>query len=152
MSPTPTDRAHAPQEPSSIVKFHHIGEMSARMKVPGMKTYASDAQHHTSQTAETMAHVRYEIDRIDRLLVEILAERQSFMDAAARSKGARGHVHDRPRIEDVVSKVSAAAKAAGLSVAIAEPVWRTLIDRCIAYEFESFDRQQHKTSSDETVV
>ena len=27
----------------------------------------------------------------------------------------------------------------GLSPAIAEPVWRTMIDRCIAYEFGSFD-------------
>ena len=89
-----------------------------------------------------MADVRYEIDRIDRLLVEILAERQSFMDAAARIKGPRASVHDRPRIEDVVTKVKAAAEQAGLSAAIAEPVWRTLIDRCIAYEFESFDAQR----------
>lgn len=86
-----------------------------------------------------MADVRYEIDRLDRLLVEIIKERQSFMDAAARIKGVREKVHDRARIEDVVSKVTAAAAAAGLSPAIAEPVWRTMIDRCIAYEFESFD-------------
>lgn len=89
-----------------------------------------------------MADVRYEIDRLDRLLVEIIAERQSFMDAAARIKAERGAVHDRARIEDVVAKVRAAAEAAGLSVAIAEPVWRTLIDRCIAYEFESFDARK----------
>jgi len=95
---------------------------------------------HTSETAETMADVRYEVDRIDRLLVELLVERQSFMDAAARIKGERKSVLDRPRIEDVVTKVTTEAKAQGLSAAIAEPVWRTLIDRCIAYEFESFDR------------
>ncbi len=86
-----------------------------------------------------MADVRYEIDRIDRVLVAILTERQSFMDAAARIKGERATVLDRPRIEDVVAKVRLAAEAAGLSPAIAEPVWRTLIDRCIAYEFEAFD-------------
>ena len=104
-----------------------------------MTTYTSDTRRHTAETAETMADVRYEIDRIDRLLTEILAERQSFMDAAARIKGARHTVHDRARIEDVVAKVKVAAAAAGLSTAIAEPVWRTLIDRCIAYEFEAFD-------------
>ncbi len=38
-----------------------------------------------------------------------------------------------------VTKVKAEAEMQGLSPAIAEPVWRTLIDRCIAYEFESFD-------------
>ena len=99
-----------------------------------------NVRFHTSETAETMADVRHEVDRIDRLLVELLVERQSFMDAAARIKGERKSVLDRPRIEDVVSKVKTEAEAQGLSTAIAEPVWRTLIDRCIAYEFESFDR------------
>ncbi|MEO0872731.1 MAG: chorismate mutase, partial [Pseudomonadota bacterium] len=102
-----------------------------------MTVYASDPRRHTAETAQSMADVRYEIDRLDRLLVEIIKERQSFMDAAARIKGDRDAVHDRPRIEDVVAKVRAAAEAAGLSPAIAEPVWRTMIDRCIAYEFES---------------
>ena len=104
-----------------------------------MTTYTSDPRRHTAETAESMADVRYEVDRIDRLLVEIIAERQSFMDAAARIKGDRKAVHDRPRIEDVIAKVKAACEAAGLSPAIAEPVWRTMIDRCIAYEFESYD-------------
>ena len=98
-----------------------------------------DLRRHTAQTAETMADVRYEIDRLDRALVTLLVERQSFMDAAARIKGNRAIVHDRARIEDVVTKVLAEARRQGLSPAIAEPVWRTLIDRCIAYEFEAFD-------------
>ena len=61
------------------------------------------------------------------------------MNAAARIKGSRSIVHDRARIEDVVTKVLAESERQGLSPAIAEPVWRTLIDRCIAYEFEAFD-------------
>ncbi len=62
------------------------------------------------------------------------------MDAAARIKVDRAAVHDAARIEDVVAKVKAAAESAGLSTSIAEPVWRLLIDRCIAYEFEAYDR------------
>ena len=107
-----------------------------------MTTYTSDQRRHTSETAETMANVRYEIDRIDRLLVEILAERQSFMDAAARIKPDRSKVYDADRIEDVVAKVKAACQGAGLSPAIAEPVWRKLIERCIAYEFGSYDTRR----------
>jgi isochorismate pyruvate lyase len=87
-----------------------------------------------------MAEVRQGVDAIDRRLVELIAERQGYMDAAARIKPDRGIVHDRARIEDVVAKVKAAAREAGLSEAIAEPVWRTLIDRCIAYEFGAWDR------------
>lgn len=88
-----------------------------------------------------MSDVRREIDRIDRALVALMAERQSYIERAAVLKSARAAVHDQARIEDVVAKVLAAAKDAGLSAAIAEPVWRTLIDRCIAHEFEMFDRK-----------
>ncbi|MEO0549914.1 MAG: chorismate mutase [Pseudomonadota bacterium] len=104
-----------------------------------MKTTTKSEPTCTAETAQTMTDVRREIDRLDRLLVSLMAERQSFMDAAARIKGKRDAVHDRPRIEDVVSKVVAEAERQGLSPAIAEPVWRTLIDRSIAYEFRSFD-------------
>lgn len=86
-----------------------------------------------------MAEVRVGVDALDRALVELLAERQRYMDAAARIKTDRGVVRDTARIEDVVAKVLGHAAAAGLSPAIAEPVWRTLIDRCIAYEFRAWD-------------
>jgi isochorismate pyruvate lyase len=87
----------------------------------------------------TMAEVRQGVDALDRLLVEVLAERQRYMDAAARIKQDRGAVRDNARVEDVVAKVKAAAREAGLSEQIAEPVWRTLIERCIAYEFGVWD-------------
>jgi len=87
----------------------------------------------------TMAQVRQGVDALDRLLVTILAERQRYMDAAARIKPNREAVRDTARIEDVVAKVKAQAREAGLSEEIAEPVWRLLIERCIAYEFEAWD-------------
>ena len=46
------------------------------------------------------------------------------------------------RIDDVVAKVLASADAHGLSHDIAEPVWRLMVDRCIAYEFGSWDRSR----------
>ena len=88
----------------------------------------------------TMAEVRVGVDALDRLLVGVLAERQRYMDAAARIKQDREAVRDNARIEDVVTKVKAAARDAGLSEEIAEPVWRLLIERCIAHEFGVWDR------------
>ena len=92
------------------------------------------------ENCQSMAEVRQGVDALDRALVQLLAERQRYMDAAARIKPDRSVVHDQARIEDVVAKVLAAAGPAGLSPAIAEPVWRTLIDRCIAHEFGVWDR------------
>jgi isochorismate pyruvate lyase len=88
----------------------------------------------------SMAEVRQGVDALDRALVALLAERQRYMDAAARIKPDRGAVRDEARIEDVVAKVKAAAREAGLSESIAEPVWRLLIERCIAHEFDTWDR------------
>jgi isochorismate pyruvate lyase len=96
------------------------------------------------ETCQSMVDVRVGVDALDRALVELLAERQRYMNAAARIKGDRHVVHDRARIEDVVAKVKASAREAGLSEAIAEPVWRTLIDRCIAYEYGVWDKLRAK--------
>jgi isochorismate pyruvate lyase len=87
----------------------------------------------------TMIDARAGVDALDRLLVAVLAERQRYMDAAARIKADRAAVRDNARVEDVVAKVKAAAREAGLSEEIAEPVWRTLIERCIAHEFGVWD-------------
>lgn len=86
-----------------------------------------------------MPALRAQIDRLDRALAGLLAERQGYIERAAIIKKDRNVVHDDARIEDVVAKVLAEAKRVGLSAAIAEPVWRTLIARCIAHEFEKFD-------------
>ncbi len=93
----------------------------------------------SAKNCKVMADVRREIDRLDRALVALLAERQSYIERAAQIKTTRAAVHDQARIDDVVAKVLVAAKQSGLSPAIAEPVWRTLIERCIAHEFQAFD-------------
>ena len=87
-----------------------------------------------------MTEVRQGVDALDRALVTLLAERQRYMDAAARIKPNREAVRDDARIEQVVANVKAEATRAGLSHDIAEPVWRLLIERCIAHEFETWDR------------
>ncbi|MFW6027271.1 MAG: chorismate mutase [bacterium] len=99
-----------------------------------------EERRKTANACTEMADIRYEIDRLDRSLVRLLAERQTYIEAAGRIKRERGTVRDEARIEDVVSKVLASAAHEGLSRDIAEPVWRLLIDRCIAHEFRVFDR------------
>ena len=106
-------------------------------------TVSTDARPAPA-ACETMADVRQGVDALDRQLVILLAERQRYMDAAARIKQDRAAVRDNARVEDVVAKVKAAARAAGLSEEIVEPVWRTLIERCIAYEFGVWDQLRPK--------
>lgn len=90
-----------------------------------------------------MADVRLGVDALDRELVRLLVVRQGYMKAAARIKPNREAVYDEARIEDVVAKVLATAKVSGLSADIAEPVWRKLIERCIAHEFDVWDETRN---------
>ncbi|MFO1018735.1 MAG: chorismate mutase [Hyphomonadaceae bacterium] len=89
---------------------------------------------------KTMLDVRAGVDEIDRMLVELIARRQGYMDAAARIKPSRSVVRDEARIQQVLDNVRAEAERRGLSWSIAEPVWREMMERCIAYEFAVWDR------------
>jgi isochorismate pyruvate lyase len=89
-----------------------------------------------------LAELRAAIDLLDAQLVALLARRQTYIERAAVLKQDRAAVRDEARIEDVIIKVVATAKAAGLSPEIAEPVWRLLIERSIAHELEAFDTKR----------
>ncbi len=104
-----------------------------------MTEYRSDPRRNTAESCKDMNDVRYEVDRLDRLLVELIAERQSFMDAAARIKPDREAVRDEARIQDVLEKVLAECPRHGLSPDIARPVWIAMMEACIAHEFEAYD-------------
>ena len=88
----------------------------------------------------SMEDVREGVDQLDRELVKILAVRQGYMEAAARIKPTFDDVRVPWRIEDVVEKVLQAAEKEGLSSRIAEPVWRQLIECCIAHEGETWKK------------
>ena len=91
------------------------------------------------EACQSMAQVREGVDALDRELVALIAERARYMEAAARIKPSRDVVRDEWRINDVLGKVKAEAGKHGLSVEIAEPVWRELVERSIAYEFKVWD-------------
>lgn len=88
-----------------------------------------------------MPALRGQIDRMDRALMTLIAERTGYIARAAILKGDRDTVHDSARIEDVVAKVKARAAAHGVPEAMAEGVWRELIAQSIAFEFVKFDQK-----------
>ena len=86
-----------------------------------------------------MAEVRAGVDRLDRELVERLAERFRYMDAAARIKGDREAVRDEPRKAQVLANVAGHAERLGVPAATAAALWELLVEASIAYEFDRFD-------------
>jgi isochorismate pyruvate lyase len=91
------------------------------------------------EACHSMAELRVAIDTLDKRLVAMLAVRQTYIERAAMLKSDRGTVRDTPRVEQVVQNVVAEAARQGLSPAIAEAVWRSLIEASIAHEYKAFD-------------
>jgi len=94
------------------------------------------------QACASMTELRAAIDGLDARLVAMLALRQRYIERAAVLKKTRDAVRDQARIEDVVRHVTREARRLGLSPAIAERVWRTLIEASIAHEYQAFDAKE----------
>ena len=88
----------------------------------------------------TMAEVRAGVDDIDRRIVALLARRFGYMDSAARIKPDRSVVRDEARKAEVIEKVKATARDHRLDPDLMARLYDQLIEACIAYEFEEFDR------------
>ena len=84
----------------------------------------------------TMVEVRAGVDAIDRALVDLLAQRFAFMDAAARIKSRRDAVRDEARKAQVIANVAATK---GLPDGLAAQLWETLVEASIAYELTQWD-------------
>lgn len=87
-----------------------------------------------------MVEVRAQIDRIDRQVVALLAERFGYVRQAARIKPDRGQIADPSRIEDVIARVRGLAAEHGAPPDLVEAVYRLMIDRFIALEAKEFER------------
>ncbi len=84
---------------------------------------------------DSMAEIRAEIDRVDRELVRLFAERTGYIDRAAAIKGPlQMPARITPRVEEVVANVRREALAQGLPPDLVEKLWRRLIDWSIARE------------------
>jgi isochorismate pyruvate lyase len=86
-----------------------------------------------------MAQVRAGVDRIDAALVALLAERFTFMDAAARIKSSRDLVRDEVRKAQVIALASTRAHDSGLPDGLAPMLWELLVEASIDYEQLQYD-------------
>ena len=89
---------------------------------------------------QQMSEVRAEIDRIDRLLVDLIAERFGYVDRAWQLKrNTPEGAHVPWRIQQVIDKVKQRARDRDLPPDIVDMVgaqWKTMIGWFVQYEEE----------------
>ena len=90
--------------------------------------------------------VRLNIDRLDREIIGLMAERGTYVQAAAKFKISSADVEAPKRVEQVITKVRAIAEESGLEPSVAEAAYRAMIAAFIQIEHKAFET--HKAAAD----
>ena len=90
----------------------------------------------------SMDEVRVEIDRLDKELVDLIAERFSYVDRAWQLKENPEDAVVPWRIQQVVDKVKSRAEEKGIPPELAESVWRQMIGWFIQFEESNLEKKK----------
>jgi isochorismate pyruvate lyase len=93
----------------------------------------------SAQECMTMAQVRAGVDATDAALIQLLATRYAYMQAAARIKENRDAVRDEARKAQVIGNAAAMAQKAGLPEQDIAALWELLVESSIVYEARHWD-------------
>jgi isochorismate pyruvate lyase len=83
-----------------------------------------------------MDEVRAEIDRLDSAILDLVAERFTYVDRAWQLKTHKAEAVVPWRIQQVIDRVRARAAEKGVPPEMAEALWRQMIGWYIQYEEE----------------
>jgi isochorismate pyruvate lyase len=89
----------------------------------------------------TLAEVRGAIDRIDREIVALMAERGKYVAEAGRFKADPAAVSAPARVDAIIAKVKGLAREDGLAESVAERSYRAMIAAFEDYEREEWSRR-----------
>lgn len=78
--------------------------------------------------------VRENIDRIDRQIVTLLAQRRCYVAQAARFKKTTDDVKAPQRVEQIIAKVTSLSQELGANQVVTERVYRAMISAFIDQE------------------
>ncbi|MCW3479363.1 chorismate mutase [Neisseriaceae bacterium JH1-16] len=99
-----------------------------------------------SRECHSIDEVREQIDRLDRQIVALLAERGGYVRQAAGFKRNSDEVRAPQRVEQVIAKVRALAGELDADPTVVEQTYRAMIDAFIAAELAEHGRRRDATS------
>lgn len=89
---------------------------------------------------ENLEQVRENIDRIDREIVKLIAERGTYVVQAAKFKNTTDDVKAPQRVEKIIEKVRNLAKEDDANPDIVENIYREMINSFINYELAEHEK------------
>ncbi len=92
------------------------------------------SEHKHPRDCVDMSDVRAEIDRLDHVLIDAMAERFGYVERAWQLKSSPEEATVPWRIQQVIDKVRARAEEKQFPPELAEALWRQMIGWFIQYE------------------
>jgi isochorismate pyruvate lyase len=86
------------------------------------------------QPCHSLEEIRTHIDRLDRHIVALIAERGGYVKQAAKFKKTTDDVKAPQRVEQVIAKVKALSEELGANPVVTEKVYRAMIAAFIEAE------------------
>jgi isochorismate pyruvate lyase len=132
------------------MKFHLFAAaaLSFALAAPA---FADDAADHPAywgtpsvdggKCCATLADVRDNIDRIDKQMIALMAERAKYVAEAGRFKRDPAAVSAPARVEAIIAKVKGFARDDGLAESVAERSYRAMIAAFEDYERAEWTRR-----------
>lgn len=93
-----------------------------------------------TKSYNSLDDVRYNIDLIDRVIIQLISERSFFVNEASRFKKSEAEVEAPLRVQEVIDKVRHVAVSKKLNPDIAEKVYRAMIGAFIEQEKEALTK------------
>jgi isochorismate pyruvate lyase len=85
-------------------------------------------------TCSSLDEVRLHIDRLDRQLLALVAERGAYVSQAARFKKSAAEVAAPQRVAQIIDRLKTLALEVGAEPAVVEATWRAMIGAFIEVE------------------
>ncbi|MCR4803090.1 MAG: chorismate mutase [Lachnospiraceae bacterium] len=91
---------------------------------------------------KNLEEVRENIDRIDDEIIQLIAERGTYVIQASNFKKDEEGVKDTARVEKVIQKVRAKAQEYGANQDMVEALYREMISRFVNMEMKEFQEKR----------
>lgn len=92
--------------------------------------------NNNQHKCESLADARTKIDLIDNALIELVAQRQFYVDQAVRFKSSVQDVQAPERVEQVIANVRNKANVQGVDADLVEKIYREMIQYFIQRELK----------------
>jgi isochorismate pyruvate lyase len=118
-----------------------VGAASAEDAAATHPAYWGSPSVDGGKCCSSLGEVRDNIDRTDRQIIQLMAEREKYVAEAGRFKSDPAAVSAPARVEAIIAKVRQIATEDGLAETVAERTYRAMIAAFEDYEREEWTRR-----------